>query len=350
MQILGIDEAGYGPNLGPLVISGSAWSVALPVLSPGDPRETPLEFLTQRLVRAGAIAESLQARNAGKGAIFIADSKTIYKSNGSLESLLDAVLSVLEPVRPENGWTNRNLFTTLDPGCEAALNENPWDREYCEPLTVPPTVLLKNAKRFLAAIASEQIEPPQLFSKVVFPPEFNANVERFGSKGTAHAHWVLGLVRRILECLPPSEEPVLVLSDKLGARNRYAALIYTVFEDLGNTMIQTVRESAEISEYRFSFGNPALGNSALGKRTVNLSFQVRGERFLPVALASMTSKLLRELAMRSFNAFWQKRLPGLRETAGYPVDARRFRDEIAPLLTEISPDIPLNETFFWRCK
>ena len=99
-------------------------------------------------------------------------------------------------------------------------------------------------------------------------------------------------------------------------------------------MVQTVQESEEKSEYRFSFGN----------RAINLSFQVRGERFLPVALASMTSKLLRELAMRSFNAFWQKRLPGLRETAGYPVDAKRFLGEIMPYLQE--HQIP--ESLLWR--
>jgi len=320
MYILGIDEAGYGPNLGPLVITGSVWP--LPQV------ENPLETLSQRLVRSGAIAESLKDRNAGKGAVFIADSKIAYKG-GSLGPLLEAVLSVLEPKRPESGWTNRNLFTTLDPESENSLSENPWDREYCESLAASP----ETVHRFQAALESEGIEPPQLFSKVVFPRKFNESVKQLDSKGTAHAYWVLDLVRRILERLSPSKEPILVLSDKLGARNSYAPLIYTMFEE---TMIQTIQESAEKSEYRFSFDD----------RTIHLSFQVRGERFLPVALASMTSKLLRELAMRSFNAFWQKRLPGLRETAGYPVDAKRFLGEIAPLRNEI----PLDEAFFWRYK
>ena len=39
----------------------------------------------------------------------------------------------------------------------------------------------------------------------------------------------------------------------------------------------------------------------------------------------MTAKYLRELAMRAFNEFWCARVPGLRPTAGYPVDARRFK-------------------------
>jgi len=236
---------------------------------------------------------------------------------------------VLEPFCPKDGWTTRNLFTTLDPDCEATLNENPWDREYCESLTVAPKIV----HQFQASLEFAWIKPPQLFSKVVFPPEFNENVERCDSKATAHAQWVLGLVRRILDQLPPSKEPVQILCDKLGARNHYASLIYPFFED---TMIQTVEENVKKSEYRFSHRN----------RAVELSFQVNGERFLPVALASMASKLLRELAMRSFNAFWQKRLPDLRETAGYPVDAKRFRNEIAPHLEKYG----VSETILWRKK
>ena len=44
-----------------------------------------------------------------------------------------------------------------------------------------------------------------------------------------------------------------------------------------------------------------------------------------VALASIVSKTVRELWMDVFNAYWRARVPGLRPTAGYPVDAVRFR-------------------------
>jgi hypothetical protein len=42
----------------------------------------------------------------------------------------------------------------------------------------------------------------------------------------------------------------------------------------------------------------------------------------------MMSKYLRELAMLAWNAFWQRQVPGLRPTAGYPQDAVRFKKEI----------------------
>lgn len=49
-----------------------------------------------------------------------------------------------------------------------------------------------------------------------------------------------------------------------------------------------------------------------------------------VALASMVSKAVRERWMGAFNAHWTARIAGLRPTAGYPVDAARFRAAIEP--------------------
>jgi ribonuclease HII len=51
---------------------------------------------------------------------------------------------------------------------------------------------------------------------------------------------------------------------------------------------------------------------------------------MSVALASLIAKYLRERLMSQFNRFWTLRVPGLKPTAGYPVDARRFLDEIEP--------------------
>jgi hypothetical protein len=77
---------------------------------------------------------------------------------------------------------------------------------------------------------------------------------------------------------------------------------------------------------------------------VEVAFRVKGEGFLPTALASMTAKYLRELAMRAFNEFWCARVPNLRPTAGYPTDAPRFKREIAALQRELGID----DHVLWR--
>ena len=65
-----------------------------------------------------------------------------------------------------------------------------------------------------------------------------------------------------------------------------------------------------------------------------------------VALASIVSKTVRELWMDGFNAYWRSRVPGLRPTAGYPVDAQRFRRAIEESASAAGCD-PLH---WWRVK
>ena len=58
----------------------------------------------------------------------------------------------------------------------------------------------------------------------------------------------------------------------------------------------------------------------------------------------MASKYLRELAMRAFNDYWCGHVPGLRRTAGYPTDAKRFKLEISAAQTRL--EIP--DDVVWR--
>ena len=60
----------------------------------------------------------------------------------------------------------------------------------------------------------------------------------------------------------------------------------------------------------------------------------------------MTAKYLRETAMRPFNEFWCARVPGLKPTAGYPVDAKRFKKQIATAQRELAID----DQILWRCR
>ena len=50
--------------------------------------------------------------------------------------------------------------------------------------------------------------------------------------------------------------------------------------------------------------------------------------------------------MDAFNAYWSARVPGLKPTAGYPVDAARFRKAIETLCEERGLDL----SAWWRRK
>ncbi|HEV3341701.1 MAG TPA: hypothetical protein VG125_15145, partial [Pirellulales bacterium] len=79
-------------------------------------------------------------------------------------------------------------------------------------------------------------------------------------------------------------------------------------------------------------------------RRTEVVFRVNAERYLPCAVASMTSKYLRELSMLAFNQYWAGHLPDLRPTAGYPVDAGRFKAEIAAMQATLGID----DRILWR--
>ena len=50
--------------------------------------------------------------------------------------------------------------------------------------------------------------------------------------------------------------------------------------------------------------------------------------------------------MRQFNRFWLRHVDGLRPTAGYPGDARRFYNAIRPTMRKLK----MKESQVWRKK
>ena len=75
-------------------------------------------------------------------------------------------------------------------------------------------------------------------------------------------------------------------------------------------------------------------------------FQAKGESNIPTALSSIVSKYQREISMEAFNRYWLKRLSNLAPTAGYPVDARRFRNDV----DEVRRKEGISDDCFWRKK
>ena len=75
-------------------------------------------------------------------------------------------------------------------------------------------------------------------------------------------------------------------------------------------------------------------------------FQTKAEEHLPVAVASMVSKYVREVVMLEFNAWWKQLIPELKPTKGYPVDAARFLKDIEDELHRQ----PIAQETIWRCR
>ncbi|MEN6405795.1 MAG: hypothetical protein ABFC77_04910 [Thermoguttaceae bacterium] len=314
--LIGTDEAGFGPNLGPLVISATVWQ---------SPDGVGGEELFDRLQR-------VVASNRREPGVWMGDSKKLYASGKGLQHLergLWAALGLLDAC-PKT-W--RALWQTLSPDAIDAMASIPWYRDYDESTPIDDRTddmpaVVETLRRGMSAAG---VRLMSMRSRVVFEPEFNRVVEQNESKGAALSHETLRLIVQAVDALP--SDRVSVVCDKHGGRNRYAPLLAEYFPD---RFIEIHGESRKRSVYRF--GPP--------ERRIEFCFRAKAEACLPVALASMASKYLREAAMRALNDFWRRRVPGLQPTAGYPEDAKRFRQDVA----EAKKNLPIEERDWWRVK
>jgi hypothetical protein len=320
--LIGMDEAGYGPNLGPLVIGASVWEV---------PPATPADLLYDRLEKV--VSPVLPAADDRR--LPIADSKVLYKAGSGLEVLERSVHCALAVAgSPVRKW--RQLWTTVvhqGERCER-FDALPWHVGFDLELPVDAAFepLAASLQHLEEGLAAAKVRLLTLTASAVFPQEFNELVLQTDSKGEALSLTTLRLAERLLNLLP---EPgsVQITCDKHGGRDRYAALLQHVFPD---SLLNIRREGRDESVYRFTHRG----------RRVDFHFIAKGERLLPTALASMLAKYLRELAMKPFNGFWQRHIPGLRATAGYPEDAIRFRGEIATMQKQLG----IADEILWRCR
>lgn len=310
MLLVGVDEAGYGPLLGPLVVS----AVALRL-----PDEVGGLSLWELL--AGGLTD--KAAKA-KGRLVIADSKKLF--HGTDRNLRELERSSLGAVLLANGVIPENLDQLLG---RVSLEADPhlchpW---YCRsPLTLPCQIepgALKLAAGLLgrelagvgAALAAVRSVP-------LVEKKYNFLVRQTRNKSEVLFSQVARLIQDVLD--HAQEERIRICVDKQGGKDAYTRNLLRSFPE---AKLAVVKEGAEESEYTLQFS----------RRFVRLSFSQKGEqKHLLVAWASILSKYLRELFMLQFNRYWQALNPALAPTAGYWEDGQRFMKDISPILRKMN--------------
>ena len=315
--IIGVDEAGYGPNLGPLVMT----SVACRVPEGSDGIDL-WEVLRTVVRKAGP----------DDGRIVVADSKQVYDPQRGIGGLELGVLATLwrEPLHPE-AYLGAFLSATCADSLEDLHGEAWHNGDGKLPVRVEAEVLTRSAVSFDAACGDAGLPRWELRGVIVPAPRFNRLTEEADSKGAVLAH-ALGRLLAMQRELLDDADSLTYFIDKHGGRNRYAALIQHALPD---GVVLAEQEGSLRSTYR------VMGLD----REVRLTFQPRADdEHFCVALASMAAKYLRERLMEEFNHFWLGHVPGLKPTAGYPNDSIRYMEAIRPAARKLN----IADEAIWR--
>lgn len=304
---VGIDEAGYGPNLGPLVMS------AVVAASPDDRPPDVWADLGGAVTRAGGDPDAL----------WVDDSKALYRPGAGRDRLEAACLALVGSAASRAGreapTSLGGLFAALGAGTLEQVELAHWleGADPAVPSSGPTRDRLERA-RTVRPFDQAPWHVLAVRSVVVGPVAFNAGLAAHGSN-KARVHF--DAFSRLLAFawgLAPDGVETHVRGDKHGGRHFYHGPLIDAFPD---SWIDRGDEGPALSRYVVRQGG----------RRLRLSLQPRAESVDGlVALASVVSKTLRELWMDAFNAYWTARVPGLRPTAGYPLDAARFRSAIEP--------------------
>ncbi len=316
--LVGIDEAGFGPILGPLVVSSSTFSV---------PHNLIGADLWQILRRSLA---NKRKRLAGR--LLITDSKKAYNKSLGTKHLERTVLACLKCLGKEPA-TLTELIALLCPDCLERLSDYPWYKDaggcrisagFGELSRAEPADIALASAVLSDDLTANGIKLLKLKSCCLDVAHYNKMVSSVKNKSRVLFTATSRLIKNAFDNFAGDELQIIV--DRQGGRVHYRAILQRMFSYME---LKILSERPAASSYElYSYG-----------KKMRLHFVVGADgRFLPVSLSSMASKYLRELLVANINRYFAGFHSDLRPTAGYWKDGLRFIEDLKTNIPHIEYD------------
>lgn len=290
--ILGIDEVGFGPILGPLVITGCVFSI---------PEE--VDFWS-------CLKESVGKQKKGLGnRLLVTDSKKAYSRSSGIKHLERTTLAFLDQI-PVPLLRFSHLLSMVSQTANSQLKRYPWHPKVNEDLLSKKDITATD--KLCENMEKQDIDLLDVICCYIDVAEFNRRVELSNNKATILIDSILQMIQRVTALASLlNEKHVIVVSDRLGGRVYY------------DEMLRSLSDFTLESQVALSKGSYYTLSS--GKQKLDVSFEVGADdKYLPVALSSMVGKYLREKVMGYMCRYFAELQPGLKPTAGYYSDGCRF--------------------------
>lgn len=307
---VGVDEAGFGPLLGPLTIG----CVAL--RSGTGMADSAPKDVWERLASAVARPGERNQSGATSRRVCVGDSKAVFERNARGRERLEHTVLSFHAARhglPVDG--RAFLAATPAPLACSELGGEFWHGSIARRLSNAADDSIERAcDAVVGALREAQLELVECAVRAIPAATLNASFARTESKGTTHWEQCAPFFAHVWSTY--GCEGVDLVVDRHGGRMRYAALLRATFAD---AEVAVVSEMAACSVYTL--------HSPDGRR-MRVTFAEKADACsFAVALASCCAKYARELCMDAFNAHFADLQPGLAPTAGYVTDARRWLED-----------------------